>query len=129
MVFGYARVSTDGQSVDVRVKALRSAGAKKVFRETASGATIDRRQLAAALKALGEGVRRHRRSERDLIHVRMSESRARAKARGVHLGRPIPLTPHQREEALRGLAKRKATRADIARRFNVSRSTISRLET
>jgi len=34
---------------------------------------------------------------------------------------------HHREEALRDLAKGKATRADIARRFNVSRSTISRL--
>ena len=50
----------------------------------------------------------------------------RAKARGVHMGRPPKLTRHQREEALRDLAKGKATQTDIARRFNVSRRTISR---
>lgn len=42
-IFGYARVSTDGQSVDAQVKALRAAGAERVFRETASGAKTDRR--------------------------------------------------------------------------------------
>ena len=43
MIYGYARVSTDGQSVDAQVKQLRCAGAEKVFRETASGARTDRR--------------------------------------------------------------------------------------
>jgi DNA invertase Pin-like site-specific DNA recombinase len=38
MIYGYARVSTDGQSVDAQGKQLRQAGAGKVFRETASGA-------------------------------------------------------------------------------------------
>ena len=36
MIYGYARVSTDGQSVDAQVKRLRAAGAEKVLRETAS---------------------------------------------------------------------------------------------
>ena len=54
-IFGYARVSTDGQSVDAQVKQLRAAGAEKIFRETASGAKTDRRELARALKSLGEG--------------------------------------------------------------------------
>ena len=35
--FGYARVSTDGQSVDAQVRQLRDAGAEKIFPETASG--------------------------------------------------------------------------------------------
>src|SRR3954470_4040532 len=35
---GYARVSTDGQSVEAQVTALRAVGAEKVFREVASGA-------------------------------------------------------------------------------------------
>jgi transcriptional regulator with XRE-family HTH domain len=39
----------------------------------------------------------------------------------------VSITRHQRDEALRDLAKGKATQADLARRFNVSRSTISRL--
>ena len=34
MIYGYARVSTDGQSLDVQVKQLRAAKAEKVFRET-----------------------------------------------------------------------------------------------
>jgi DNA invertase Pin-like site-specific DNA recombinase len=65
--------------------------------------------------------------ERDLIRARTSEGRERAKRRGVHMGRPTDLTAHQRAEALRDLAKGNASQADIARRFNVSRSTISRL--
>jgi DNA invertase Pin-like site-specific DNA recombinase len=36
--YGYARVSTDGQSVDAQVRQLTKAGCKKVFREVASGA-------------------------------------------------------------------------------------------
>jgi DNA invertase Pin-like site-specific DNA recombinase len=37
-ILGYARVSTDGQSLGAQVKQLRAAGAEKVLRETASGA-------------------------------------------------------------------------------------------
>jgi DNA invertase Pin-like site-specific DNA recombinase len=39
--------------------------------------------------------------ERELIRARTSEGRARAKARGVHMGRPPKLTPHQQAEARR----------------------------
>jgi len=179
-IYGYARVSTDGQSVDAQVKALRAAGADKVFRETASGAKSDRRELARALRAVGDGdtllvtrLDRLARStrdllntldtiakagagfrsladawadtttphgrlmltvlgglaefERDLIRARTGEGRERAKARGVHMGRPPALTRHQRREALDALASGAATQADLARRFNVSQSTISRL--
>ena len=31
MIHGYARVSTDGQSVDAQVKQLRDAGAENIF--------------------------------------------------------------------------------------------------
>jgi DNA invertase Pin-like site-specific DNA recombinase len=37
MKYGYARVSTDGQSGDAQVGQLTKAGCKKVFREVASG--------------------------------------------------------------------------------------------
>jgi DNA invertase Pin-like site-specific DNA recombinase len=47
--YGYARVSTDGQRIDAQVRQLTKAGCRKVFRETASGAKADRRQLRAAL--------------------------------------------------------------------------------
>ena len=65
--------------------------------------------------------------ERDLIRARAGEGRERAKARGFHMGRLPAVTRHQREEALRELAKGKATQAELARRFNVSRITVSRL--
>ena len=49
MKYGYARISTDGQSVEAQVRQLTKAGCKKVFRETASGAKTDRAQLRKAL--------------------------------------------------------------------------------
>ena len=55
MKYGYARVSTDGQSVDAQVRQLTKAGCKKVFRETASGAKTDRAQLRRALDQLDAG--------------------------------------------------------------------------
>ena len=65
-------------------------------------------------------------TERHLIIARTSEGRKRAKSRGVLFGRPRKLTPHQRREAI---ARRDAgeTLTDIARSYNVSHSTISRL--
>src|SRR5262252_3917985 len=48
MIYGYARVSTDGQSVDTQVRRLRAAGAHRVFREVASGARADRPGLRRA---------------------------------------------------------------------------------
>src|SRR5215813_5958634 len=64
--------------------------------------------------------------ERELIRARTEDGRKRAKARGVKFGRPTALTPHQRQEAMQRLANGEA-QADIARSFNVSQATISRL--
>ena len=76
MIYGYARVSTDGQSVDAQVKQLRAAGAEKVFRETASGARADRAQLRRAIGQLEKGdvlmvtrLDRLARSTRDLLNT------------------------------------------------------------
>jgi DNA invertase Pin-like site-specific DNA recombinase len=55
MVYGYARVSTDGQSVDAQVRQPLAAGAGKVFREVASGAAADRPQLRRAVAQLKAG--------------------------------------------------------------------------
>jgi DNA invertase Pin-like site-specific DNA recombinase len=52
---GYARVSTDGQSVDAQVRQLKIAGAEKISRETASGAKTDRTQLRRVLDQLDAG--------------------------------------------------------------------------
>ncbi len=55
MIYGCARVSTDGQSVAAQVAALAEAGASKVFRETASGAKTDRTQLRRSVELLERG--------------------------------------------------------------------------
>ena len=65
--------------------------------------------------------------ERELIRARTSEGRARAKARGVKLGRRPKLTLHQRREALARLERGEESLTDIGRTYNVSHSTISRL--
>ena len=179
MIYGYARVSTDGQSVDAQIKQLCAAGAEKVFKETASGAKTDRAQLRRVLTQLAKGdvlmvtrLDRLARStrdllntmatitgngagfrslhdrwadtttahgrlmltvlgglaefERELIRARTSEGRERAKARGVKMGRKPKLTDHQKHEAIRRRDEDEPVR-EIARTFNVSHSTISRL--
>jgi DNA invertase Pin-like site-specific DNA recombinase len=55
MKYGYARVSTDGQSIDAQVRQLKAAGARQVFREVASGAKTDRAQLRRVLAQLDAG--------------------------------------------------------------------------
>jgi DNA invertase Pin-like site-specific DNA recombinase len=168
MIYGYARVSTDGQSVDAQVRQLRAAGARQVFREVASGAKTDRSQLRRALAQLDRLARSTRdllntlaaitgrkagfRSlgdtwadtttahgrlmltvlgglaefDRELIRARTGEGRRRAVERGVKMGRKPKLTPHQMKEALRCRDNGEPTR-EIARTYNVSHSTISRL--
>jgi DNA invertase Pin-like site-specific DNA recombinase len=64
--------------------------------------------------------------ERDLIRTRTAEGRARAKARGQHMGRPSKLTPQQQREARRRRAEG-ATLKELAKSYNVGRATISRL--
>jgi DNA invertase Pin-like site-specific DNA recombinase len=179
MIVGYARVSTDGQTLDAQQSALQSAGCERVFAEKQSGGKTDRQQLAKAIAALTAGdtlvvckLDRLARSTRDLLNTldaiaeagatfkslgdpwcdtttphgrlmltvlgglaeferhlilaRTSEGRQRAQQRGVRFGRKPKLTAHQQQEAL---ARRSAGEAlvDIARTYNVSHSTISRL--
>ena len=59
--------------------------------------------------------------------ARTGEGRKRAQERGVRFGRPTALTSHQRHEALQRLANGEA-HADVARSFNVSPATVSRLQ-
>jgi DNA invertase Pin-like site-specific DNA recombinase len=178
--YGYARVSTDGQSLASQDAELHAAGCAKVYAEKISGARSDRPELAKALKRLTVGdvlivtrLDRLARSTRDLLNIlddiakrgagfkslhdawadttsphgrlmvtilaglaeferelilaRTSDGRTRAKARGIRFGRPAALTVHQRQEALQRLANGEA-QADVARTFNVSQATISRLQ-
>jgi DNA invertase Pin-like site-specific DNA recombinase len=65
--------------------------------------------------------------ERHLIMSRTHEGRERAKGRGIKVGRKPKLIKYQRDEALH--RKRNGeTLTEIARTYNVSHMTISRLE-
>ncbi len=50
---GYARVSTYGQTLDAQLEQLKAEGCAPIYREKASGAQADRRELQRMLKALG----------------------------------------------------------------------------
>ena len=52
---GYVRVSTYGQTLDAQLDQLRAQGCSQVYREKASGAQADRRELQRLLKALAPG--------------------------------------------------------------------------
>src|SRR3982751_2091762 len=52
---GYARVSTYGQTLDAQLEQLRAEGGGKIYREKASGAQPDRRELQRMLKAVLPG--------------------------------------------------------------------------
>jgi len=180
--YGYARVSTDGQSLAAQDAQLHAAECAKVYSEKVSGAKTDRAELAKVLDRLQPGdvlvvtrLDRLARSTRDLLNIlhvlgergigfkslgdawadtttpqgrllttmlagvaeferelikaRTGEGRKRAVARGVRFGRPNKLTAHQRQEALTRLARGEETQTDIARSYNVSQGTISRLQT
>ena len=101
----------------------RIADAKAQFRSLAEPwadtGTSTGRLMLAVLGGLAD-------VERDLIRTLTAEGRSRAKAQGKHMGRPPSLTPAQQKEAIRRRAQG-ATLDELARSYNVSRATISRL--
>jgi DNA invertase Pin-like site-specific DNA recombinase len=86
MLIGYARVSKlDKQDTRAQVKALKEAGSKRIFQESASGGRWDRPELHRALDHLRKGdvlvvwkLDRLSRSLKDLLHIleRITEAKA-----------------------------------------------------
>ncbi len=76
MLIGYARVSTDDQTLDQQRATLKAAGCKRLYEEKASGAKRDRPELAKMLDHLRAGdvvvitrLDRLARSTRDLLDI------------------------------------------------------------
>ena len=55
MKIGYARVSTQDQSLALQLDALRQAGCRQIYEEIVSGARVERPVLQAMLTHLREG--------------------------------------------------------------------------
>ena len=100
---GYARVSTDGQTLAAQTEALHSAGCARIFAEKISGAYSDRPQLAKAIAALSEGdtlvvckLDRLARSTRDLLNTLDTIGKAGATFRSLADQWADTATPHGR---------------------------------
>jgi DNA invertase Pin-like site-specific DNA recombinase len=102
-IIGYARVSTDGQSLQSQTEALHGAGCARIFAEKISGAYSDRPQLAKALAALGVGdtlvvckLDRLARSTRDLLNTLDAVGKAHATFKSLGDPWADTTTPHGR---------------------------------
>ena len=108
-ILGYARVSTDGQTLEGQQAALTAAGATKIFAEKISGAIADRKALAKAIAALGAGdvLLVLARSTRDLLNVLAAISERGAAFRSLADAWADTTTPHGRlmVTVLAGLAE------------------------
>ena len=100
-LFGYARVSTNGQDLAAQDAELRAFGCAKVFKEKASGARSDRPELAKVIGRLEPGdvlvvVRLDRlaRSTRDLLNVLDELSKRGAGFRSLKDTWADTTTPH-----------------------------------
>jgi DNA invertase Pin-like site-specific DNA recombinase len=103
LLYGYARVSTDGQTLDAQVAQLKAAGTEKVFREKVSGARADRPELVRLMRTLAKGdvlivtrLDRLARSTRDLLNVLDEITNKGAGFRSLHDTWADTTTPHGR---------------------------------
>lgn len=101
MLLGYARISTEDQKLDLQLEALARAGVdeRRIYRDSASGATADRPGLEAALIALRPGdvlvvwrLDRLGRSLKDLIALteRINEAGAGLRSLGEAIDTTSP---------------------------------------
>src|SRR6516164_1604245 len=102
-IIGYARVSTDGQSLQSQTEALHSAHCERIFAEKLSGAYSDRPQLARALAALAQGdtlvvvkLDRLARSTRDLLNTLDTIGKIGASFKSLNDPWADTTTPHGR---------------------------------
>ena len=180
MLLGYARVSKgDEQNDTLQAKALRAAGCRKLFEESASGGRWDRPELHRMLDQLRDGdtvvvwkLDRLSRSLKDVLHImeriavsgagfrsmtesidtttpagrmmmqmvesfaeferamireRTSAGLAVARAEGRVGGRRKKLDAAKRREIAESVITGRKSGADMARLYNISQPTVSRI--
>jgi DNA invertase Pin-like site-specific DNA recombinase len=102
-IYGYARVSTNGQDLGSQEAELLAAGCAKVFKEKVSGAKTDRAELAKVIRRLEAGdvlvvtrLDRLARSTRDLLNVLATIGEREAGFRSLKDTWADTTTPHGR---------------------------------
>ena len=89
MLVGYARISTEDQSLNLQLDALKHAGCKEMYQDVISGSKAGRPGLDKALSHLRESdtlvAWRMDRDFRNLTH--MVELSAELERRGIHFQR------------------------------------------
>jgi len=115
------RLSRDTTDLLIIARNVQQAGAGlRSLAEPVLDTTGDLAELVLAMLGVAAKLERRR------IIERTARDRADAKAQGVKFGRKPSLTPHQQREA-RQRIEQGETQRSIARSFNVSQATISRL--
>ena len=116
------RLSRDTTDLLVIAREFQKAGAGlRSLAEPVVDTTSDFAELVLAMLGVAAKLERRR------IKERTQRGRADAKAKGVQFGRKPKLTEHQRKEAIKRRDKDGETLRSIARSYNVSAATISRL--
>jgi DNA invertase Pin-like site-specific DNA recombinase len=102
-LYGYARVSTNGQDLASQEAELLTAGCAKVFKEKVSGAKTDRAELAKVIRGLESGdvlmvtrLDRLARSTRDLLNILATVGEREAGFRSLKDAWADTTTPHGR---------------------------------
>jgi DNA invertase Pin-like site-specific DNA recombinase len=102
-IYGYARVSTNGQDLGSQEAELLAGGCAKVFKEKVSGAKTDRAELAKLIRRLEPGdvvivtrLDRLARSTRDLLNVLATVGEREAGFRSLKDIWADTTTPHGR---------------------------------
>ncbi len=115
------RLSRDATDLLVIARDMQRAGAGlRSIAEPVVDTTSDFAELVLAMLGVAAKLERRR------ITERTARGRADAKAKGVKFGRKPKLTAHQRREALERIEAGETQRS-VARSYNVSQATISRL--
>lgn len=116
------RFARDPTDLIILGKDIREAGARyQSIAEPIVDTASDFWEVVAACFGIAAKFERRRIADRTAV------GRVRAKAQGVKFGRKPKLTSHQVAEALKRRDVDGEPHGSIARSFNVSRSTISRL--
>ena len=117
------RLSRDTTDLLVIARDMQRAGAGlRSLAESVVDTTSDFAELVLAMLGVAAKLERRR------IMERTARGRADAKANGVKFGRKPSLTPHQQREARKRIEAGETQRS-VARSYNVSQATISRLST